>query len=454
MPTEARKTVSLPTLLWVSLALIAGLALRLYFISSHGSWDTEYWKAWASQTANGGLTQAYGGPDSVPPGDFFPQLLAHKPRHEVSFKGRDYPIDYPPLGLAAWGVSWHFFTSKPRPYRGAEAENLAVKFPAVLGDVLAVIVLLWAFRGNPRTAFSLAALYWIFPITWVSSAALGFFDGFLPPFLLVSLLLIGVSPFAAGAAFAVTCLIKPTAAVVLPVIYLGASRRDWPRVTIGGGLVTAVVFLPYALSGTLQTAFIHIARIFSQDRLSGGYANPWWLLGHAVSVMRDQAEWVDPVDYVRRDAIALPLGLIGFIAAGCVAVWILCQARRITTPRSALYVSALLLFAWGVLTIGVHDNHNHPLFLLLVATGLQTRFLKGFALAAATSTLLGSVCLHGLGRYYGAQWSGVLPLADSVARLRMAEGFDLTLALGVVNCVLLAAALWELRPTLVDLERA
>lgn len=453
MPGETRNRLPLPTLLWASVAFVAGLVVRLYFVSSHGSWDTEYWKAWASETANAGVTQAYGGPDAVPPGDFMPQLLAQKPRHRVLFRGRDFPIDYPPLGLAAWGASWRFFTSKPRPYRGAEAENLAVKFPAVLGDALAVGVLLWAFRSNPRAGVTLAALYWIFPVTWVSSAILGFFDGFVPPFLLVSLLLTATSPTLAGAAFAVTCLIKPTAAVALPVLYLGARRQAWMRITAGGAFVTALVFLPYTLAGTLETAFIQIARLFSQDRLSGGYANPWWLLGHAVTVAAGKAEWADPIDYVRRDSIALPLGLIGFIAAGLVALWILGLSRRITTPRAAAYVSALLLFAWGVLTIGVHDNHNHPLFLLLVATGLGTPFLRGFALTAATSTLLGSVCLHGLGRYYGAQWKTVLPLADSVARLRMAAGFDLTLLLGIVNCALLAVALWRLKPTLESLEK-
>ena len=452
MPVEAKRRLTLPILLCVSAAFVVGVFLRLYFISSHGSWDTEYWKAWASETANAGLTQAYGSPDSVPPGDFFPQLLARKARHEVSFRGRDYPIDYPPLGLAAWGASWRFFTSKPRPYRGAEAENLAVKFPAVLGDVLAVAVLLWAFRGDPRTGLSLAALYWIFPVTWVSSAVLGFFDGFVPAFLLVSLLLAGTSPLAAGVVFAVTCLIKPTAAVALPVLYLGAPRRSWMRITAGGALLTALILLPYALAGTFQTAFIHMARIFSQDRLSGGYANPWWMLGHVMNIVHDKAEWADPIDYVRRDSIDFPLGLIGFLAAGLTAVWVLHRARRVRNPRSIAYVGALLLFVWGVLTIGVHDNHNHPLFLLLVATGLGTPFLRAFSATAATATLLGSVCLHGLGRYYGAQWRAVLPLADTVARLRMAFGFDLTLLLSLLNCALLGVALWRLRRTLDDLE--
>jgi hypothetical protein len=232
-----------------------------------------------------------------------------------------------------------------------------------------------------------------------------------------------------------------------------ASRRDrWTRVVGGGALVTALVFVPYAFAGTLETAAIHIARIFSQDRVSGGYANPWWLVGHAASIWRDKAEWADPIDYVRRDSFALPLGLIGFVIAGVVAAWVLFRSRRIANPRAVAYVSALLLFIWGMLTIGVHDNHNHPLFLLLVATGLGTPFLRGFAATAATSTLLGSLCLHGLGRFYGPQWRAVLPLADSVARLRMALGFDFTIVLTVVNCALLATALFRLERTLIDLE--
>ena len=444
--------LSLPNLMWVAVALGAGVFLRLYFISSHGSWDIDYRKAWASETVSVGITQAYGGPESVPDGDFLPQLAGRKPRFEVSFRGRDFVIDYPPLALAAWGQAWSFFTSKPRPYRGAEAENLAVKFPAVLGDLLASVVLLWAFRGSPRLAWSLAAVYWIFPITWVSSAVLGNFDGFVPPFLLVSLLITGASPFAGGAVFAVTCLIKPTVAVALPVIFLASPRAGWARVIAGGVLVTGVVFLPFAFAGTLDTAIVHIGRLFSQDRISGGYANPWWLLGHASSVSRGHAEWRDPVDYVRLDDFALPLGLIGFIAAGLVAGWVLYQARRITHPRSVVYVSALLLFIWGVLTIGVHDNHNHPLFLLLVATGLGSPFVRSFTATAATSTLLGSICLHGLGRFYGARWKSILPFADSAARLRMAAGFDLTLVLALVNCALLASALWRLKQTLRELE--
>lgn len=452
MPPEQPKRLSPAFLALVALAFVTGGFVRLYFASSHGSWDTEYRKAWALETVSSGITQSYGGPESVPPGDFLPQLLGRKPRFEVPFRGRDYVIDYPPLALAVWGESWTFFISKPRPYRGEAAENVAVKFPAMLGDVLSVGLLLWAFRGDPRRALLLGAAYWAFPVTWVSSAVHGNFDGFVPPFLLLSMFLGGDAPFLAGAAFAVSCLIKPTGAVALPALFLLVPRRNWGRVIVGGAVVTVLVFLPYVLAGTFETAFIHIARIFSQERLSGGYANPWWLLGHASYVRRGLAHWTDPVAYVRLDDFDLPLSLMGFSAAGLAFGFVVYEARRMTRPRSAAYVGALLLFIWGVFTIGVHDNHNHPLFLLLVATGLSTNFLRIFTGLAATSTLLGSVCLHGLGRFYGPQWKSILPLADQAARLRMAAGIDLTLLLALVNTILLAAALVRFRQTLGELE--
>ena len=452
MLTETRKRPSLPTLLWTALAFVAGAYVRLYFISSHGAWDTDYRKAWAHETVVSGITQAYGGREAVPEGEFLAQLTGVKPRFEVSFRDRQFVIDYPPLALAAWGESWRFFTARPRPYRGDEAENLAVKFPPVLGDLLAVFLLLWAFRGAPNLALSLAAIYWVFPITWVSSAVHGNFDGFVPPFLLACLFVAGASPVAAGALFAVACLIKPTVAVVLPVIFLATAKSSWPRIVAGGALVTALVFLPYVQAGTLETAVVHIGRLFSQDRISGGYANPWWLIGHAARVRRDLSGWGDSVEYMPRNDIAIPGGLIGFTATGLIFLWILYESRRCTKPRTVAYVSALLLFVWGVLTVGVHDNHNHPLFLLLVGTGLSTPFLRGLAGVAATSTLLGSLCLHGLGRFYGSQWRRVLPLADSVSQMRMAPGFDLTLILALVNTVLLVVALVRLRRTLAELE--
>lgn len=107
------------------------------------------------------VTQAYGGPDSVPPGEFMPQLRSEAegpgvvpgPRLSHRLSAARARCPGPPSALL------HFEAASDR---GAEV-NLAVNFPVVFGDALAVLVLLWAFRGDPRTAWSLAAVYWIFP---------------------------------------------------------------------------------------------------------------------------------------------------------------------------------------------------------------------------------------------------------------------------------------------------
>lgn len=427
---------------------LIGLAPRLYFAPSHGSWDTEYWKAWAFTAANEGVLRSYGGPDAVPSGQFLEQLSGRADRWEVQFRGRSYPIDYPPLGLWAWGESWRFFTSKPRPYRGDAAENVAVKFPALLGDAIGAALVWSLLRKDPRRAAMTALGYWLFPVTWVSSAALGFFDGFVAPLLLATLFVVPAAPFIGGASFAFVVFVKPTAAVAVCALFLSVPRGAWVRLVAGGLMGAAIVLAPFAVAGTLETAVVHIVRIFSQDRISGGYANVWWLAGHVWNVVEGRAGVASMIDYVRRDAFPLPAGILGFAAFGAAAAFALRRARGTLNARQACLVAASLLFVWGLLTVGAHDNHNHPLFLLLVATGLGSGFLRRFTLALATSTLLGSVALHGIGRFYGPEWRAILPIAEAAEALRTAIGFDMTFALAVLNVALFVWLLANLREEL------
>ncbi|MCU0242849.1 MAG: hypothetical protein MUF51_10555, partial [Vicinamibacteria bacterium] len=74
-----------------------GFWIRSAFLFSAGSWDTEYWKAWMLRAAEHGVAQVYGGPESVPPGEFWAQFTGHAPRFEARFHGRDFVVDYPPL---------------------------------------------------------------------------------------------------------------------------------------------------------------------------------------------------------------------------------------------------------------------------------------------------------------------------------------------------------------------
>src|SRR6185295_17273660 len=73
-------------------AILIGAFVRLYFLTSHGSWDMDYWKAWANEAATKGIAQVYGGPETVPEGEFLGQLSGRLPRSQVTFRGRVFPI--------------------------------------------------------------------------------------------------------------------------------------------------------------------------------------------------------------------------------------------------------------------------------------------------------------------------------------------------------------------------
>jgi hypothetical protein len=94
----------------------------------------------------------------------------------------------------------------------------------------------------------------------------------------------------------------------------------------------------------------------------------------------------------------------------------------------------------------VHENHPHPLFLLLIATGLPTTRSRMLFGAASAVYLFDMLALSGLGRFHGPRYLWLTPLAEAAGGLRMATGVDLTLWLALLHLVTFAAALaWARR---------
>jgi hypothetical protein len=202
------------------------------------------------------------------------------------------------------------------------------------------------------------------------------------------------------------------------------------------------------VAGTLQTAVVHVYRILFQGTLSGGFPNPWWLLGHALTVAHDGAPAMGQVRFAPLDLLPLParpIGTLLFVAAAIV-VW-RAHRGRAGAPAACL-AGAMLVLAYGVCAVGVHENHPHALFLLLFATGLTTRGLRLLTVGCASVYVANMLMLSGLGRFYGPRYAIVEPLARAVAGLRMAPGFDLTLVLAVAQVALFAWALLRLRAVL------
>ena len=425
-------------------AFVAGAWVRVVFLPSAGSWDTEYWKAWTARADEHGVARVYGDAGAVPSGHFIAQLRGEEPLWLVPYRGRDFVVDYPPLAMALWRWSWRTVTILAPGLDHGEAENAAVKLPAVLGDVAAVALLLALFRRTPDRALGLAALYWALPFSWLSSGVLGFLDGALAVLVVAACVAAGRGRAAAAAiALALAALIKPTALIVAPAVWcaLAARRASPARAISAGALVVAASLVPFALAGTLQTAIVHVYRILFQGTLSGGFPNPWWLLGHVVTILRDGAPALGPVRFARLDRLAFPARPLGTLlfAAAAVLVWRAQRGREGATP--AVSAGALLVLAYGVCAVGVHENHPHPLFLLLLATGLATARLRLLASGCALVYVANMLALSGIGRFYGPRYAVLEPLARAAASFRMALGFDVTLALVVLQVALFAWAL-------------
>ena len=423
-------------------ALVFGAWIRGAFLPSPGSWDTEYWKAWMLRASSAGVARVYGEPDAAPPGHVLAQLRGHEELWKVRAFGRDFVVDYPPLAMGAWRWSWWAVTHASPQMDAAEAQNVAVKIPAVLGDVAALAVLVWAFPRRPWRGLSLAALYWALPVSWFGSAVLGYLDGAYAPLAAAAAVAAGRGRSrATGVWLALACLVKPTAVVVAPalVVALVAARAPLRRALLAGLLVVAAALIPFILAGTLTTAVVHVYRILFQGTLSGGFANPWWVVGHLLK----SGAAAGPVAYARLEGLGFdprPIGAALFALTAAFVV--LVQRRAAGTPAAAL-ASAALVFAYGIFAIGVHDNHPYPLVLLLLLTGLTSPWLKVLAGATSVTLVLNSVALSGLGRL-GPRHEVLEPVARWLSSFRMALGFDLTLALAAVHTLLFGLLLVSL----------
>ncbi len=383
-----------------------------------------------------GARGAYGPP--LAPGAFVPTLRGDEPLWMVTHDGRRFPIDYPPLALAAWQAA-----AAVVPARDASSWNVALKLPALAGDLLAVAILLFWWPAR-RAGARAAALYWALPASWLSSATLGYLDGAYAPFVLAAAVAAGLGRAGpAGAALAVAALLKPTALVAAPAIAVALRTPRRIVAAVAAGLaVVAVVLVPLARAGTVGTAIAHVLPILYQERLSGGYANVWWLLGAVVS--GDAAS----VPYVRIDAVPFPAraaGVVAFAGAAFVIGRALARARG---TAATLAASAALFAAYGVLGVGVHVNHPHPLVLLFLAAGITAAAWRWPAWLFIHGYALNILLLEQLGRLAGPRYGALERAGGIIEKIRYGGGLDLTVALAVAHIAALTVLIVRASPAL------
>jgi hypothetical protein len=157
------------------------------------------------------------------------------------------------------------------------------------------------------------------------------------------------------------------------------------------------------------------------------------------------ADFAAPVRFVRQELLrGVPVAPIGLTLFALATAYVLRAQRKAPGPRPALLAGAAVVFAYGMLALGVHENHPHAMVLLLVGGGLFSRRLQLLFAGVALSYTANMLALSGLGRFYGPRHLLIEPLTRAWPLLRLAPGFDFTLLLAALNLALFAVLLRSL----------
>ena len=165
-----------------------------------------------------------------------------------------------------------------------------------------------------------------------------------------------------------------------------------------------------------------------------------------VAARRRRSGDATSVPYVRIDAVPFPVraaGVIAFAAAAFVIGRALAPraGSRPPSPRPAA-----LFAAYGVLGVGVHVNHPHPLVLLFLAAGMAATAWRWPAWVFIHGYALNILLLEQLGRLAGPRYGALEKVGGLIERIRFGAGFDLTLALAAAHIAALGILLARAGP--------
>jgi len=370
---SARQT----TLSWALPALLfAGLVVRLAFVNNEGfKTDVSTYSAWAIALGQHGFASFYS---------------------TIGFA--DYPPGYFYI-LAAVGHLWQLlFAAHDRGYGALRA---LVKLPAILADLCVGALLYAIVRRFASVGYALgaAALYLLNPATIYISALWGQVDsisGAFALFAIYALLRSSDEPTDAGSqmgwivggwlAFSYSLLIKPQAAVLLPLIVAFAfvdPQRRRARVLASVAGAVAAILLAIVLSepfhpGNPIAAFVWLieryaygANVYPYNSVNA--FNLWAVRG---------TMWLPDSQFI----FVLPQYLWGLVLVGAALVLVTWRYVQERTPRALLEGCAIATLAFFVLATRMHERYlfNGVMF-AIACIPFARRYLWG---AVALSAVL------------------------------------------------------------------
>jgi dolichyl-phosphate-mannose--protein O-mannosyl transferase/Gpi18-like mannosyltransferase len=373
---QASLTWGLPAL------LLVGLAVRLFFIGDEGfKTDVSTYAAWAIGLSEHSFAKFYS---------------------TIGFA--DYPPGYFYI-LAVVGHLWHlFFAAHDRSF--AVLRDF-VKLPAILAD-LGVGALLYAVVrrfSNAGVGLAAAALYLLNPATIYVSAIWGQVDSISGGLALLAIYALlrseefeGRAQFAwivfAWLAFAYSLLIKPQAAVLLPLLvafaFVDPQRRRARLVASAAGIGAAILLAllltepfhpsnPIAAFGWLWERYLYGANVYQYNSVNA--FNLWAVRGLL---------WVPDTQPI-LGLQQYYWGILLVLSAVALIVWRYLQAR---TSQALLEGCAIATLAFFVLATRMHERYLfNGLLFTIACLPFARRYLWG---AVALSVVLLANLLYSL----------------------------------------------------------
>jgi hypothetical protein len=350
-----------PAGFWSCWALAALLGVWLAFQPAHPLSDVSHYKYWTRLVTTEGLTGLYAGT--------YPESYAIYP-----------PV--PMLGLWLVGALYQRLVDPSFGLDSALASawlTTAIRLLALAVHLALGLVLYRLLRRGAagwQAAVS-AGVYLVNPGALWDVAVWAQPDAWHALFLLLAVWQAGWGRSAgAGLWLGLALMTKPQAWVLAPVIVIGLARRAGPvglvRAALTGGVVVALVVLPFALAGRLGQLLTLPRQISSVMPVASANAhNVWWIVTRATEpFVLDSAPLAAGLSY-RQAGLTLLLATLVF------ALWPAWRARDVWELAA---VAAFFAQAWFCLTVGAHENHQFMLFPLLCLVWWRDRFLAAILL--------------------------------------------------------------------------
>ena len=411
---------------------MAGLLVRLLALPLDGTEDVFVWKTWSYGALAQGVTRVYGvGGDPTE-------------RGIVRWGSRYTTVDYPPIAiyeLAAAGRVYRLFSPE---FENSRWLNVAMKAPGVLAECGLAVLIWWivARRYGSNAARWAAAAFWVNPAMILAGSALGYLDSLMAwPALGALAAAASGLPVVAGALMAVACLTKAQAVFVVPAAALalwnasaaGRSARTLKACASGVCVALAAVG-PYIAAGAWRNLVQGVGSLLRHDMLSGDAANAWWVATYflrASYAVADLGAWAAWTMRLRILGISRVMALgypnprpVALLAVGAAAAWSLWRARRSQDLGLIFACAAVIVHAYFVLGVQVHENHMYLAIPLLAVAAANHPRLRPVLVAATIVFGLNLYLFVGLGRGFA--------LPD-----RNLTVIDSTVLLAAANCALL-----------------